>query len=462
MQIVMIGEQDLYITGNPKITYFKIVYRRHTHFAIESIEQLYDDAPDINISNYNILLSKSGDLVSQMYFQIELPAYTDSDIVNNNYWIYGIGNAFISKISISLGGQTIDTQYGDWLNIWSELAYKGGYASHDGYDRMVGNILSNSSYYKGQLAGLSMGVKQVLYVPLQFWFCRNPGLALPLIALQDSEVKISCSFRPFTQLYTNTQNADPTLPTEQKIKARLFVDYIMLDNEERKRFTMVAHEYLIEQLQWNGGYNVTTDNYLRPIPLSFEHPIKEIIWAHITQAHNTESTAYSSHGNSWFNYGKTLNNGGTGSLSSNSYNDDTFYTGFISLNGHAICTPRYAEYFRKVQNYQYHTNIPRTPVFSANDPSTNDPTTTGAKWLLNAYAAQYIYTYSFAISPEDHQPSGSCNFTRLDNAYLNLTYIDNNSTNYVARYGPFILNIYAINYNVLRIMGGKGGIAYFR
>ena len=434
------GSSDIYLTGNPHITLFKKVYRRHTHFAVESIEVIYDDTANIstNTRTFSVIIPKSGDLINQILFEIELPIIAS----NNVSWVYGIGNAYIKKINISIGGQVIDTLYGDWMNIWGELTTSEGH--RETYDEMVGNY-SNLTVAnrtgQGQRAGLPANVVQRVYVPLPFWFCRNIGQSIPLIALQNAEIKLDFEFRPFNELYifTNAGGSDPEV-TEAKINARLWIDYIFLDNDERRRFSQVAHEYLIEQLQWNGGYNVNSTNLSRPVEMQFNHPVKEIIWTNISNTHNTVSSSNTSGGNSWFNYSKTT-------LNYNNYDNDTFTSGRIVLNGQDKLTPRNASYFRKVQNYEAHTNIPRTPTFNYN---TTNATT------HNINGAQYIYTYSFALSPEEHQPSGTCNFSKLDTTYLNLTYDSNDVTGGKS----YILNIYAVNYNIFRIQGGQGGIAY--
>jgi hypothetical protein len=374
-----------------------------------------------------------------MFFEIELPDIDDSTPTSKISWVYGIGNAYIKKISLSIGGQVIDTLYSDWMNIWGELTTPDGH--RETYDEMVGNYsdLTNAAN-TGQRAGLPANTEQRVFVPLPFWFCRNVGQSLPLIALQNAEIKLDFEFRPFNELYVITDDT-ATTPTEKKINARLWIDYIFLDNDERRRFSQVAHEYLIEQVQWNGGYNVTTNNLTRPVEMQFNHPIKEIIWANISNTHNTVSSAVASYGNSWFNYAKADNNYTGG------YGNDTFTLGRIVLNGQDKITQRDASYFRKVQNYEAHTNIPRTPTYNY---------TTSNSTIHNPNGAQYIYTYSFALSPEEHQPTGSCNFSKLDTTYLNLTYDSLDVTGGKS----YTLNIYVTNYNILRIQGGQGGIAY--
>ena len=219
---------------------------------------------------------------------------------------------------------------------------------------------------------------RTLYIPLQFWFCRNPGLALPLIALQYHEVKINVEFGSASDVAVGT----PKMKT-----ADLYVDYIYLDTDERRRFAQVTHEYLIEQLQFTGDEAMSSK-----VKLNFNHPVKELIWAEYA----------------------------SGALTSSSYNN-----GFLQLNGHDRSSSRPKTYYQLVQPYQHHERVPTDGM---------------------------INVYSFALKPEEHQPSGTCNMSRIDNATLVLDGIPANPSN--------TLKVFAVNYNVLRIMSGMGGLAY--
>lgn len=239
-----------------------------------------------------------------------------------------------------------------------------------------------------------------LYVPLQFWFCRNPGLALPLIALQYHEVKFNISFRPVAQCYTlSAGTISPATPAITN--ASLYVDYIYLDTDERRQFAQVQHEYLIEQLQFTGAESFSNSSVKSKLALN--HPCKELVWVLHTQAKETA--------NDWSNF-------------TNASGADTIADAKLQLNGHDRFSSRKAGYFNLVQPYQHHTAIPSTG----------------------------IYVYSFALNPEQHQPSGTVNMSRIDNATLMLN--TTTSTN------PFKLRVYAVNYNVLRIMAGMGGLIH--
>jgi len=422
MQLVAYGAQDIYLTGNPQITFFKVVYRRHTNFAVESIEQTFNGSADFN-KRVTATISRNGDLIQQMYLEVVLPAVLTVGSTSNT-WVYGIGNALVKQAEIEIGGQLIDRQYGDWMNIWSELTVPAG--KRDGYDNMIGNIATETDY--NQHGDLDSSIEQRLYVPFQFWFNRNPGLALPLIALQYHEVKLNLEIRPFLDLVQVTSVATPVSISSCK----LYVDYIYLDTDERRRFAQVSHEYLIEQVQFTGAETISALSSNKNVTLNFNHPVKELIWAHTTSAH--ASTGTNTNNNCWFNYSGT-----------NGDSIESFQTALLQLNGHDRFSVRYADYFRKVQNYEHHTRVPRV-----GKDRTGVENTTG-----DDYRYQYIYSYSFALSPEEHQPSGTCNFSRIDNAVLQLSYDKTKETQ-----TSLNLNVYAVNYNVLRIMSGMGGLAY--
>ena len=455
MQLVAYGAQDIYLTGNPQITFFKVVYRRHTNFAVESIQQTFNGTADFN-KRVTATISRNGDLIQQMYLELILPngTVTGTAVAPSPTWTYGIGNAFINYAEIEIGGQLIDRQYGDWMNIWTELTIPAG--KRDGYDNMVGNAVSTTAggLLTDQVGGLPLNSatvttanQQRLYVPLQFWFNRNPGLALPLIALQYHEVKLNLITRAFAdcvQVYSSTSTA--SVVNSGTLSCLLYVDYVYLDTDERRRFAQVSHEYLIEQVQFTGSQTITNNSTNQNITLNFNHPVKELIWAHTSSARATTGT--SNGACSWFNYSGTAvsstgNPATVGGV-------DSCQTALLQLNGHDRFYVRGSDYFRKVQNYEHHHRCPRVGADLLG-------MTTDAK---QASMRQYIYTYSFALSPEEHQPSGTCNFSRIDNAVLQLTYDTGIQTALATGNGTLNLNIYAVNYNVLRIMSGMGGLAY--
>jgi len=512
MQLVAYGAQDVYLTGNPQITFFKVVYRRHTNFSMEAIEQTFNGTADFG-KKVTCTVSRNGDLIHRIYLQVTLPRVESTTSSAFFRWVNFIGHFLIKSVEVQIGGQRIDKQYGDWLTIWNELTIPPGLKA--GYDNMVGNTVALTG------TGLNRTEATTLYVPLQFWFCRNPGLALPLIALQYHEVKIELDFRPKAECYVSTAgslnscgvsvngNLDSFCVPSLEY-ATLFIDYIYLDTDERRRFAQTSHEYLIEQLQFTGDESTVNTNV--KVKLNLNHPVKELIW--VVQRDDVVKLGY----NQWNNYtddfdadagyntvgssglpdpsqlvftnvedstnvfpfvgtqaldsqylaylaqaGLSVSAFGNGSTTAqvrgvnlpagpgpNANNlaptdfgaittagDYSDHAGFgpinagrnpivrakLQLNGHDRFQERLGSYFNLVQPYQHHTNIPPTG----------------------------INVYSFALKPEEHQPSGTCNFSRIDNATLQLQLTPK------AALGSKI-RVYAVNYNVLRIMSGINSV----
>jgi hypothetical protein len=297
---------------------------------------------------------------------------------------------------------------------------------------------------------------KTLYIPLQFWFCNNPGLALPLIALQYHEVKINLEFAPATDCYWAGYKATSSSAwtTQQSVVsgislpyASLYVDYVYLDTEERRRFAQVSHEYLISQLQYTGVESTNNTSY--KVKLNFNHPSKELIWT--VQPGFLVDGSGPALGKQWFNFTDAayadapaqdagaweylLAGANGGSLVRQSYLVDVganpVSQAKLQLNGHDRFSARSGSYFNLVQPYQHHTNIP----------------------------AKGINVYSFALLPEEHQPSGTCNFSRIDNATLQLTLTQASvNTSSGAPGGSANIYMFCVNYNVLRIMSGMGGL----
>ena len=460
MQLVAYGAQDIYLTGNPQITFFKVVYRRHTNFSMEAIEQTFNGSADFG-KRVTCTVSRNGDLMHRVYLQVTVPAVTANDSTSTFRWVNWLGHVLIKNVEVEIGGQRIDKHYGDWMHIWNELTQTAGHKV--GYANMVGNVPRLTQFTPE--GGSTPEVD--LYIPLEFWFCRNPGLSLPLIALQYHEVKINLEFRSASECYAGSPSETPSLEA-----ASLYVDYIYLDTDERRRFAQVSHEYLIEQLQFTGDESVSSVS--NKIKLNFNHPCKELVW--VVQKDDHVDSSKMSNGKQWFNYtdavdstwktGTPIDPFGGGLVNYNlqlsNLNDSAIDTvgdstlsfensdgvtsgtylsmsevdnGFnpvlsakLQLNGHDRFSERLGRYFNLVQPYQHHTNVPATG----------------------------INVYSFGLKPEEHQPSGTCNMSRIDNATLQLTL----TAATVSGTSDAKVRVYATNYNVLRIMSGMGGLAY--
>ena len=424
LQLVAYGAQDVYLTGNPQITFFKVVYRRHTNFAIEAIQQTFNGTTAFG-NSVTVTVSRNGDLINRVYLQVQLPKLNNFVFGSpTDRYVNYIGQRLIQSVVVEIGGQQIDKHYADWLYIWNELSLPLGkkYA----YERMVGA--------DGDITSSKDKQFNFLYIPLEFWFCRNVGLALPLIALQYHEVKFKIQLENIDKCIVkgngSSYNASTTSAFPNNVLSlTMWIDYIFLDTDERRRFAQLSHEYLIEQLQFTGSETLAAqDNRYR---LNFNHPCKEIIWVAKPTPNNGANP------NTWYNYTDSTDNTSNimtvGASSSNyiywNVRNDIYPSGgnpfnncLLQLNGNDRFTVREGAYFNYVQPYQHHTNIP-----------------------LN----KGINVYSFALKPEEHQPSGTLNMSRIDTAVLSL------NSSVVGN-----VNIYAVNYNVLRIMSGMGGLAY--
>jgi hypothetical protein len=504
-------------------------------------------------------------------------------------WLDFPGHQLISQVEVEIGGQRIDRQYGDWMHIWNQLTMSA--EQERGYHAMIGQTTQLTYITDPHFASVdgpctSNAPRQVcaprnalpettLYIPFQFWFCRNPGLALPLIALQYHEVKINLDIRPIDECLwavssldcTEKQNSTPNAKignpkvtsayAQSLVAASLYVDYVFLDTDERRRMAQNPHEYLIEQLQFTGDESVGSSS--NKIKLNFNHPCKELIWVvqpdenvdycaslecdqvlfkllgaqpfnytdaldalppavhafgtkqsiagrgvggtgsefidveglfqqagpagfnasaatlaaknAVTNAAGTgtaedyaaasagiragNAAGWASLGSATGQYNNGANPGSVGytdaqfnvanpelvgvsdagtfvlsetALNMHCWGMNPVVTAKLQLNGQDRFSEREGTYFDLVQPYQHHTRNPDTG----------------------------INLYSFALRPEEHQPSGTCNFSRIDNATLQL--VLSNAT--VEGTKTAKVRVYATNYNVLRIMSGMGGLAY--
>ena len=430
LQLVATGRQDIYLSGNPQTTFWKQVYRRYTNFSIETQRIPFDTAVDFG-KLITVKIPRTGDLLSQLYLQVQLPEMSLAGPVplrpgiateqpspilespDSVSWVNGIGYAMIEYVSVWIGQQEVDRQYGEFMYLWTQLTTPG--SKKNGINYMTGTqeVYTDTSQ-KGPLN---------LMIPLYFWFCKNPGLALPLIALQATPIQIWIRLKNGNDLlFSNslensiinggpcptTLTASPPVITDMV----LWGDYVYLDTEERRRFTSSRHEYLIEQVQQQKRYSIPLNTTRISVPLVFNNPIKEFIWVvnedRMLQAHE------------WFNYGsRMLNEYGIPNL-------DIIASAQLQFDGYDRFEVQQASYFRLMQPWQRHTAIP------------ND----------------FIYVYSFSLAPEAEQPQGTCNGSRLDNIVLQL------SMNPQVQSYPSGVTTYATNYNVLRIVAGLGGVLF--
>lgn len=425
LQLVSTGRQDIYLSGNPQTTFFKQVYRRYTNFSIETQRIPFDTATDFNKLT-TLTIPHSGDLLSQLMLEIRLPTLDSEgaeasggcsgvatqqpinfqDPTATYSWVNGVGHAMIDYVSIQIGQQEIDRQTGEWLHIWSQLSTP--YSKYAGFNNMIG---FQEVYTQETQAG-----PLHLFVPLRFWFCNNVGLALPLIALQSTPIRVYIKFRSgFDMVYSDSLFPDPcqTVPNPPYITdVTMWGDFIYLDVEERRRFTSSKHEYLIEQVQYEKRNSVPSGSTNVKVNLNFNHPLKEIIWV----VQQDRMLTY----HDWFNYGSRAQ------LQDGVPNLDLINSAVLQFDGMDRFERQSARYFRLMQPWQRHTAIPNA----------------------------FIYVYSFSLAPEAAQPQGSCNASRLDSIVLAL------EMNSEVASEPSGVTVYATNYNVLRIVGGLGGVLF--
>lgn len=524
MQLVAYGAQDIYITGNPQITFFKVVYRRHTNFSIESIEHSFVGI--IGFGNkVSAKITRNGDLLSKMYLRVILSRVDPEG--NNFAWIRRVGHALLKQSTIEIGGTRIDRQCGTWLDVWYELARQGDHER--GYAEMIGDVEILTNYND------NVKPEYVLYIPLQFWFNRFIGLAIPLIALQYHDVYLHIEFEKANKLIVGDCHFDTNNVIMKD--ATVLTNYIFLDTEERRRFAIVGHEYLIEQVQFNGIEPVLSPE--TKYTLDFNHPTKELIWAVRNGNYSTgKRFIYYTNKKKWsikkaskiiikksisICYNPEQQVGGiwigvpphcyetVGTFNITNKNDEYIYVnpnslvlkcpenygitnkiyadivvhknnsiecnnietcitiadlsipidemidtrynpcdprvnifsnygvlidgsinpvayGLLQFNGHDRFDRREGEYFNYVQTEQHHTNTPKDG----------------------------INCYSFALYPEQHQPTGTANLSRIESSELTIWFKDIsgyfNSENQ--------LYIFVHNYNILRIYSGLAGLAY--
>ena len=427
MQLVAYGAQDVYLTGNPKVTFFQAVYKRHTNFAMENIEQTVNGTA-ASSGRVSVTVARNGDLIGDMYCELQFKASLSGC---SHCWA---AERAVKDVELSIGGQRIDKHYQKWWRLYAELYLAEG--SKANWDKMT----------SAQIADTTNGVQ--VFLPLVFFFNRNPGLALPLIALQYHEVRLD--FDLASDYGTNFTSS-----------FKVWGNYIYLDTEERRRFAQKGHEYLIEQVQHTGSDSVTA-GATKQVRLSYNHPVKELVWcvnggaptaatdpllwnftsncgaADVVMTTTLDKDALMEYATPPENIGRPMVHVGTGGMIEQ-WSEDAIADGFfrgplktlkLVLNGQDRFKEQTGKYFNQVQPYQHHSGSP--------------------------YPG--IYSYSFALKPEEHQPTGTCNFSRIDNAQVAVAVKD--MTHATASMTTPSLDMFAVNYNVLRVQSGMGGLAF--
>ena len=433
LQLVAQGKQDIYLTGNPQISFFKMVYRRYTNFAMESQPMYFDGTANFG-QRISCLIPRRGDLLGKVYIDVLLPGLTLNDLSNTPVsYVNSIGNALIQEITFEVGEQEIDRQTGEWMEIWEQLTTPA--SQRDALNARLGRY---DGYTVPELipGPLSEGLR--LYIPLQFYFCKNPGLYLPLLALQYHPIRINITITPLQKLFFTPQSVlvpNCTLSVNQAniTSMMLWGDYVYLDVEERRRFVSKSHEYLIDQVQYTPLIGVTATQQQVNIQTDFNHPIKEFIFV--------AQRDFMNQVNEPFNYSSLATNEQLPAaiqpyLMPGQVRTDLISTALLQLDGYDRFQVRQAPYFRLVQPYDHHTT---TPV------------------------QNFIYCYSLALRPEDAQPTGTLNASRIDavnwQIMMNQT-LNSNAVDPPVSRGACTIRIYAINYNVFRVINGFGGVLF--
>lgn len=399
------SERDEYITGTPEITFFKSVYKRHTNFSIETVEDIFRSSPSFG-KQTRCELKRYGDMISNLTLYISVETL-NPDQKKQFGWTNALGHAIIKSVWIEIDGRQIDKHYGEWLEIWSELTQT--YEKRLGYNQMIGKVDFNAYTVN------TFTDSQELYVPLNFFFCKNYGSALPLLSLYNSNVELVIDFRIFDECWVYADKNSKSSPKKPNINAKLLIEYIYLDIKERESLMNSSNVYLIEQLHFTGEVSVQSSTC--NIPLYFNGLIKELIWVlQRTDVIENPRNKGTKIGNDWFNF-STKDTRDNNKI-------DVFETGVVQVNGIELFKEREAIFFRLLQPYYKHTRVP----------------------------SNYIYTHSFSLRPEELQPTGHINFSMVENAKILLNNV-NISNKYYAK-------VYAVGYNLFAVSGGRGGLLY--
>jgi hypothetical protein len=447
IQLVSTGAQNVYLNGNPSLSFFKKIFKTHTNFAIESIK-LNFNRTTLNVVDKTDLVCKidrNADMLQNLYFVLTIPSIPKRGKEKFKF-VNNLGEVIIDNYQISIGGNIVDKQYGEWLHVWNELSLSSNKTY--GYGKIIGNVADiyapddfSIKYNEGEIQIF----ERKIYVPLLFWFNKMPGLALPLISLQYHTIELHMELRPLIDLFTvgnskTSMTPSTTLKPNVEDCQRYFdvknnsihidpyveATYIFLDTTERNYFAENSHEYLIEQVK-RIKYDGLNNNTM--IDLDVHNPVKEFIWVIGRDDRNLH--------NRWYDFTdwETIK---SSTLEKPMWSTNNKYTE-SEVNGEILKSAKFLfngidrmeskdnYYFNIIQPYQHHTYTPKTG----------------------------IYNYSFSLNPESFQPSGSCNMSQINKVQIYLETIEPRNTSY-----KYDMTLYSINYNFLKIISGLGGLAF--
>lgn len=438
LQLVATGVEDEFLTKTPEITFFETEYRQHTPFAMQTVPVLFSSGFSFG-NTISCTLDRIGDMVGAMTLNVKMDKIT----ATTEKWINDLGHTLLESVELEIGGQVVDKHYGEWLDIWAEFSQPIG--KKDGYHEMVYKNVSvltsenekndDDTFFDSSTTITSNEQSaRDIYIPLNFWFCRNPGLALPLIALNHHKVRVIFKIAPFEKCITdkygtkagdNNKDTPPakftisTKSNDVNATARLLVNYYYLDNERRQEIATKEHKFLIEQLQTTGTISVTKETQFNRYPLEFSHPVKALFW--VFQKDNNNS-------NQNFMYGRVKGLQTDAQALVNSVQ--------LKVSGQELTENFSSKFFNLLQPYYHNTSVPTI--------STD------------------LYSYSFALRPEEYQPTGTLNFSRIENAYLHVNFNRDSMIGTGTKYPVAFVNFrcYALNYNVFVVTSGMGGMLY--
>lgn len=447
LQLLATGSQNIYLNGQPSMSHFKKTYRQHTNFSTESM-RLNCNKTSLSVTEKTSLICKidrNADMIQNLYFVFTIPNIGKVDGEKFKF-VQNLGESIIDNYYITIGGNIIDRQFGEWAHIWQELSLSSDKTY--GYSKLIGNIAdiyAPDDYSKKYSDGDIQIFKRKVYVPLLFWFNKQPGLALPLVSLQYHTIELHIELKPLVDIFTigmsRTPTQEPTTLKPSKYDCEryfniqsnsLFIDshieatYIFLDTRERTYFAKNNQEYLIEQITRFTFDDLKKFNMLT---LDLHNPTKELIWVF----HRNDIERH----NRWFDFTDwetiKFNSPYKPKMSDvkdyteSSVNGEIMRTARFLFNGLDRMETKDSAYFNLIQPYQHHTFIPKTG----------------------------IYVYSFSLNPEVFQPSGSCNMSKINRVQMYLELIEPLHDDY--KYG---LTLYSVNYNLLKLASGLGGLAF--
>ena len=431
-QVAVRGTQDVYLLSQNDATFWKTTYARATNAAVAALEMPFNNAAGFGRQKFTCKVSRSGDLLSSMYIAVSLPRIQYPAPIGGislynpaaapasyAHWVNAVGHAMFQEIDVNIGQHEFDTHYSEYSEMFESLTAPSDRLMSE----MTGRYASPAACAQASL------LDQQLYVPLKFWFNRFTEQSLPLVALYWHDVELTFSTKSRAQLFSASGAAAadlalpaPTITVPNDVSdMHLLCNLVYLDRPERAAFANSKSEYIIDQVQFLGTEAVTATATTVNHNARFNHPVTDIIWA-IRQNASTAA-------NDWFNFGGA--DAVIPNIAGVAITTDPFASAQILINNHERTIDHPAVYYRTVQPWEHHSRVPA--------------------------ADRFVYSYSFGLKPEELLHTGSVNMSRLDSAYLRVTYHGTDPIN-PAINGNFFL--FARNKNVMKVTVGMAGLKF--